>query len=335
MSWSNWRRDHSESELYLHIWSDDRNKNSSFTHSPEVLIITSTLLKKLRRTQTSDQTEKTPRPHQEEAIRSVVAGLKTQDRGQPWWHVALVRRWPPYGSGKDWEQGGLSSSCLSWTSCPDSAWMDCWEQRGPKLDLCLLRSNCCQADQGFDEWVVNTSELGIPVSNDPEDIKAFLKQYPDGVVFSTYQSSMLIRDAQRDLEIPSFDLAIADEAHRCAGRYRSLMGAFWMVRTYGQTNDYSWLRHPVSFQVELRSGQEMRILKLLVWMTHQYLVMSFLNWVSRRQLRGNSSVIKGCNHRRWRPNSASKYFRQSWNFNNIKQGCWCSRVCKSYCSPRQ
>ena len=51
--------------------------------------------------------------------------------------------------------------------------------------------------KGSDEWVVNTSELGIPVSNDPEDIKAFLKQYPDGVVFSTYQSSMLIRDAQR------------------------------------------------------------------------------------------------------------------------------------------
>jgi predicted helicase len=35
--------------------------------------------------------------------------------------------------------------------------------------------------------------------------------------FSTYQSSRLIADAQKKTNIPSFDLAIADEAHRCAG----------------------------------------------------------------------------------------------------------------------
>lgn len=75
-----------------------------------------------------------------------------------------------------------------------------------------------------DDWVVNTSELGIPVSSDPEDIKAFLEQYPDGVVFSTYQSSALVRDAQKDLDVPSFDLAIADEAHRCAGKVSESFG---------------------------------------------------------------------------------------------------------------
>ena len=81
---------------------------------------------------------------------------------------------------------------------PDSEGMDCREQRGPQLDLCLLRSNRRSAEQD-DEWVVNTSELGIPVSNDPEDIKAFLKQYPDGVVFSTYQSSMLLWQRRREI----------------------------------------------------------------------------------------------------------------------------------------
>jgi superfamily II DNA or RNA helicase len=38
------------------------------------------------------------------------------------------------------------------------------------------------------------------------------------VVFCTYQSSQLIADAQIDAEVPTFDLAIADEAHRCAGK---------------------------------------------------------------------------------------------------------------------
>jgi predicted helicase len=38
------------------------------------------------------------------------------------------------------------------------------------------------------------------------------------VIFSTYQSSPLIAEAQLDQAVPVFDLAIADEAHRCAGK---------------------------------------------------------------------------------------------------------------------
>ena len=38
------------------------------------------------------------------------------------------------------------------------------------------------------------------------------------MIFSTYQSSPLIAETQLDKSVPAFDLAIADEAHRCAGK---------------------------------------------------------------------------------------------------------------------
>lgn len=41
------------------------------------------------------------------------------------------------------------------------------------------------------------------------------------MVFSIYQSSSVIAAAQADATIPAFDLAVADEAHRCAGKVGS------------------------------------------------------------------------------------------------------------------
>ena len=41
------------------------------------------------------------------------------------------------------------------------------------------------------------------------------------VIFSTYQSSPLISVAQKRIRNHKFDLTIADEAHRCAGKIKS------------------------------------------------------------------------------------------------------------------
>ena len=69
-----------------------------------------------------------------------------------------------------------------------------------------------------DAVVASTSELGIPVTTDPERIASFLRRPSEEtrVVFATYQSSPRIAAAQGDL-VPAFDLVICDEAHRCAG----------------------------------------------------------------------------------------------------------------------
>ena len=69
-----------------------------------------------------------------------------------------------------------------------------------------------------DAAVANTSDLGFPVTTDPAEIAAFLRRRSGPrVVFATYQSSPQIAKAFRLGRVPAFDLAIADEAHRCAG----------------------------------------------------------------------------------------------------------------------
>lgn len=75
-----------------------------------------------------------------------------------------------------------------------------------------------------DEWITNLSALGVAATNQSKDIETFLQQNPDGVVFSTYHSSHLVEQAQKNCDVPPFDLAIADEAHRCAGK-TSLLNA--------------------------------------------------------------------------------------------------------------
>jgi superfamily II DNA or RNA helicase len=72
-----------------------------------------------------------------------------------------------------------------------------------------------------DALVANTSELGVPVTTDPAQIAGFLRKKGCRVVFGTYQSSPRIADAQLLGRVPKFDLVIADEAHRCAGRVSS------------------------------------------------------------------------------------------------------------------
>jgi superfamily II DNA or RNA helicase len=69
-----------------------------------------------------------------------------------------------------------------------------------------------------DEAISLVSDLPFPVSSDVKEIAHFLKRDKDQVIFSTYQSSPLIAQAQKNNDAPSFDLIIADEAHRCAGK---------------------------------------------------------------------------------------------------------------------
>ena len=73
-----------------------------------------------------------------------------------------------------------------------------------------------------DAVVANTSDLGFPVTTDPGEIATFLRRRSGPrVVCATYQSSPQIAEAFRLGRVPAFDLVIADEAHRCAGRVSS------------------------------------------------------------------------------------------------------------------
>ena len=67
------------------------------------------------------------------------------------------------------------------------------------------------------------SELGVPATTNATMIQKFLAE-PGRRWSSTYQSSPRIAEALAGVELPPFDLAIADEAHRCAGKVSADFG---------------------------------------------------------------------------------------------------------------
>ncbi|WP_280304994.1 DEAD/DEAH box helicase [Nocardia abscessus] len=72
-----------------------------------------------------------------------------------------------------------------------------------------------------DSVAATTSDLGFPVTTDPAQIAEFLRRPGHRVLIATYQSSPQVSAAFRLGRVPAFDLVIADEAHRCAGRTTS------------------------------------------------------------------------------------------------------------------
>ena len=56
------------------------------------------------------------------------------------------------------------------------------------------------------------------------EIKNFLDESGSKVVFSTYQSAELVLQAQEHHDTSEFDLVIAEEAHRCAGKVSNAFG---------------------------------------------------------------------------------------------------------------
>ena len=162
------------------------------------------------------QPKKKPLPdkHQEEAIEAVVAGLKEYDRGQ------LIMA---CGTGKTfttlWIKEAMEAEStlvllpsLNLLSQTMREWT--W---GAKDKFHILNV-CSDKSVGRLPEDIETSEASFPVTSDIQEISDFLMNPGKKVLFSTYQSSPLISDAQSCGKIPNFDLAIADEAHRCAGK---------------------------------------------------------------------------------------------------------------------
>ena len=134
--------------------------------------------------------KRTPRPHQEEAIRAVVKGFKTEDRGQ------LLMA---CGTGKTltslWIKEALKPKrtlvllpSLSLLSQTLREWTATSQQQFNWICVCSDKSVAKQ-DKAADSMIQRVSGLGVPVTSDPKDIQDFLEKEEGGVVFSTYQSS--------------------------------------------------------------------------------------------------------------------------------------------------
>jgi superfamily II DNA or RNA helicase len=189
-----------EKPVGLRLLYDLEKSSLSWTDSPDDL-------------KGSPPEPKRPLPHQEQAISDVCQGFDRYDRGQ------LIMA---CGTGKTfvalWVAEKLHSrrtlvlspslSILAYTL---REWTANASEPFHYLAVCSD-----ETVQNLDEWTSGTVDLGLPVKTDPEDIARFLLRTENVVVFSTYQSNPAIAEALRKTETEGFNLAIADEAHRCA-----------------------------------------------------------------------------------------------------------------------
>lgn len=161
-----------------------------------------------------------PRDHQIEAISVVAKNFQDADRGQLIMACGTGKTfttlWIKERLGSDstlvllpslWS---LSQTLHEWTLATNQ----------PFAVLCVC-SDQTVGRKGADEAIHSVADLAFPVTSDTAEIRKFLKQDGAKVVFSTYQSSPLVADAQANQSIPAFDLVIADEAHRCTGKVTS------------------------------------------------------------------------------------------------------------------
>jgi superfamily II DNA or RNA helicase len=81
----------------------------------------------------------------------------------------------------------------------------------------------CSDHTVADEEDMSTVEFGYPVTTSAQELIKIFKENNilPTVVFATYQSSVVLKDACILNPELTFDLAIADEAHRCAGKSNS------------------------------------------------------------------------------------------------------------------
>ena len=163
------------------------------------------------------------RPHQIQAVDAVLSGFQRNSRGQ------LIMA---CGTGKTfvclWVKERLKAKrtlvlvpSLGLLSQILNEWT--FAARQPFDALCVC-SDQTVSRRDEDEAISLAADLPFPVSNDVNEIADFLKADKDQVIFSTYQSSPLVAQAQKRRDVPHFDLVIADEAHRCAGKADTVFG---------------------------------------------------------------------------------------------------------------
>ena len=179
------------------------------------------LLKQLR-PQTAAGDKKQLRPHQQQALNDVLAGLKSADRGK------LIMA---CGTGKTFtalkiaeklarktavSSGNilflvpslslLSQALLEWSA----------ESKRPLRNFAVCSDSAIGSR--LDQRRHQHHDLAIPATTDAKQLAAKLKQKTDrtNIVFATYHSIDVVAEAQKK-GAPEFDLIICDEAHRTTG----------------------------------------------------------------------------------------------------------------------
>lgn len=157
--------------------------------------------------------KKTPRPHQVRAIKDVVKGFKTNDRGK------LIMA---CGTGKtlvaNWVREKMKARVTLFMA-PSNALLAQtlreWKSSSTQDFEALAVSSDSSVGDADDD--IRSGDIGARVTTDPSSIQAFISGHGQRVIFSTYQSSDAVRLAMEHVGCGAVDLTVADEAHRTAG----------------------------------------------------------------------------------------------------------------------
>ena len=166
-----------------------------------------------------------PRPHQEKALTDIISGFDQSSRGQL--HMAC-------GTGKTlvglWLTERLQSNTtlvlvpsISLVAQLYREWSKNNSEHFKFYPLFICSDvTVNRKDDDEDRYVVHSADLGFPVTTNAHDIIDTLSRISQPkVIFATYHSSPVIKEACELDSSLMFDLVIADEAHRCAGRANS------------------------------------------------------------------------------------------------------------------
>ena len=163
---------------------------------------------------------KTPRPHQEKAISAVLQGFKNHEKGQL--YMAC-------GTGKTlvglWLAEQLKSQHTLVLVPSISLVSQLYQEWVANSTTSFIPIFVCSDPtvNEKDQMVTSLYELGFPTTTDPGEILSYFsstKGIPK-VIFSTYHSSPVIKKVCALDESLTFDLTVADEAHRCTGAANS------------------------------------------------------------------------------------------------------------------
>ena len=167
--------------------------------------------------------QKELRPHQIDALKSVMKGFKSADRGKVIMACGTGKTLVSLRIAEEFFKNKKSPSTVLFLAPSISLLSQTimeWGQnkKSPYMALAV----CSDAKVGKkDDEDMQVTDLAIPASTDVEKLSAALANRGNKnlVIFSTYQSLEIISRAQKGKKNPlsEFDLVVCDEAHRTTG----------------------------------------------------------------------------------------------------------------------
>lgn len=169
--------------------------------------------------------KKALRPHQQSALKAVLAGFERESRGKLIMACGTGKTFTSLKIAEAYAGAGkrvlflvpslslLSQTLTEWTQ----------ESATPLHSFAVCSDSDVGKKRKADDDVVQTftHELRYPATTNPERLAQEMGKRHDGehmsVVFSTYHSIDTISKAQKEHGLPAFDLIICDEAHRTTG----------------------------------------------------------------------------------------------------------------------